>query len=203
MATTIESLAAQSAPATLKNFINGHWVASSSSERLVVPNPATEAPLAYVPLSNAADVQAAVDAARAAAFEWGEMPPPERAGYLFKLREAMLDNREALAKLVTTENGKVLSDATGEVRRGIEVVDFACGAPTLLMGQNLDQVSRGIDSEMVRFPVGVVAGITPFNFPFMVPMWMLPLAIACGNSFILKPSERTPLSSQRIIEICE
>ena len=203
MATTAESLAAQSAPATLKNFINGHWVASSSSERLVVPNPATEAPLAYVPLSNAADVQAAVDAARAAAYEWGEMPPPERAGYLFKLREAMLDNREALAKLVTTENGKVLSDATGEVRRGIEVVDFACGAPTLLMGQNLDQVSRGIDSEMVRFPVGVVAGITPFNFPFMVPMWMLPLAIACGNSFILKPSERTPLSSQRIIEICE
>ena len=203
MATTVESLAAQSAPATLKNYINGQWVASTSNERLVVPNPATEAPLAYVPLSNAADVQAAVDAARAAAYEWGEMPPPERAGYLFKLREAMLDNREALAKLVTTENGKVLSDATGEVRRGIEVVDFACGAPTLLMGQNLDQVSRGIDSEMVRFPVGVVAGITPFNFPFMVPMWMLPLAIACGNSFILKPSERTPLSSQRIIEICE
>ncbi len=165
MATTIESLAAQSAPATLKNYINGQWVASTSNERLVVPNPATEAPLAYVPLSNAADVQAAVDAARAAAYEWGEMPPPERAGYLFKLREAMLDNREALAKLVTTENGKVLSDATGEVRRGIEVVDFACGAPTLLMGQNLDQVSRGIDSEMVRFPVGVVAGITPFNFP--------------------------------------
>ena len=107
MATTIESLAAQSAPATLKNFINGHWVASSSSERLVVPNPATEAPLAYVPLSNAADVQAAVDAARAAAFEWGEMPPPERAGYLFKLREAMLDNREALAKLVATMRARL------------------------------------------------------------------------------------------------
>ena len=117
MTTTAESLAAQSAPATLKNFVNGQWVASSSSERLVVPNPATEEPLAYVPLSNAADVQAAVDAARAAAHEWGEMPPPERAGYLFRLREAMLDNREALAKLVTTENGKVLSDSTGEIGR--------------------------------------------------------------------------------------
>ncbi|MFM2097975.1 MAG: hypothetical protein RIT06_603 [Chloroflexota bacterium] len=202
MGMTIEALAAQKAPATLKNFIGGAWVASTSSEKLVVPNPATEQPLAYVPLSNAADVAAAVAAARAAAHEWGEMPAPERAGYLFKLREALLDNRDALTKLVTTENGKVYSDAAGEVRRGIEVVDFACGAPTLLMGQNLDQVSRGIDSEMVRFPVGVVAGITPFNFPFMVPMWMLPLAIACGNSFILKPSERTPLSSQRIIEIC-
>jgi malonate-semialdehyde dehydrogenase (acetylating)/methylmalonate-semialdehyde dehydrogenase len=203
MPMNIEHLAAQKAPETLKNFIAGRWVASSSNESLVVPNPATEQILAHVPLSNAADVAAAVAGARAAAFEWGEMPPPERATYLFKLREALLDNREALTKLVTTENGKVFSDAAGEVRRGIEVVDFACGAPTLLMGQNLDQVSRGIDSEMVRFPVGVVAGITPFNFPFMVPMWMLPLAIACGNSFILKPSERTPLSSQRIVEICE
>ena len=175
---SIEHLAAQKAPETLKNFIAGRWVASSSSETLVVPNPATEQILAHVPLSNTADVAAAVAGARAAAFEWGEMPPPERATYLFKLREALLDNREALTKLVTTENGKVFSDAAGEVR-------------------------RGIDSEMVRFPVGVVAGITPFNFPLMVPMWMLPLAIACGNSFILKPSERTPLSSQRIVEICE
>jgi malonate-semialdehyde dehydrogenase (acetylating)/methylmalonate-semialdehyde dehydrogenase len=202
MAMTIEYLAKQSSPATLHNFIGGRWVPSTSSEHLVVPNPATEVPLAHVPLSTAADVDAAVTAARAASVEWGEMPPPERAGYLFALREALLDNRDALTKLVTTENGKVYSDAAGEVRRGIEVVDFACGAPTLLMGQNLDQVSRGIDSEMVRFPVGVVAGITPFNFPFMVPMWMLPLAIACGNAFILKPSERTPLASQRIVELC-
>ena len=199
----VEHLAAQKAPETLKNFVAGRWVASSSGESLVIPNPATEQILAHVPLSNAADVDAAVAGARAAAHEWGEMPPPERATYLFKLREALLDNRDALTKLVTTENGKVYSDAAGEVRRGIEVVDFACGAPTLLMGQNLDQVSRGIDSEMVRFPVGVVAGITPFNFPFMVPMWMLPLAIACGNTFILKPSERTPLSSQRIVELCD
>ena len=203
MATTIESLAAQAAPQTLQNFIGGRWVAAASAETLLVPNPATEQPLALVPLSTAADVDAAVAAARAAAVDWGEMPPPERATYLFRLREALLDNRDAITRLVTTENGKVYSDAAGEVRRGIEVVDFACGAPTLLMGQNLDQVSRGIDSEMVRFPVGVVAGITPFNFPFMVPMWMLPLAIACGNSFILKPSERTPLSSQRIVELCQ
>ena len=203
MAMTIEALAAQTAPAVLKNYIGGRWVESAGSERLVVPNPATEEPLAHVPLSTGADVAAAAKAARAAAADWGEMPPPERAAYLFKLREVLLDNRDALTRLVSTENGKVYSDAAGEVRRGIEVVDFACGAPTLLMGQNLDQVSRGIDSEMVRFPVGVVAGITPFNFPFMVPMWMLPLAIACGNAFILKPSERTPLSSQRIVEICE
>ena len=159
MPMTVESLAQQAAPATLRNYIGGRWVPSASSEHLVVPNPATEVPLAHVPLSGAADVDAAVAAARAASADWGEMPPPERAGYLFTLREALLDNRDALTKLVTTENGKVYSDAAGEVRRGIEVVDFACGAPTLLMGQNLDQVSRGIDSEMVRFPVGVVAGI--------------------------------------------
>ena len=156
MALTIEALATQSTPAILKNYIGGRWVESSGSERLVVPNPATETALAHVPLSTGADVANAATAARAAAADWGEMPPPERAAYLFKLREVLLDNRDALTRLVSTENGKVFSDAAGEVRRGIEVVDFACGAPTLLMGQNLDQVSRGIDSEMVRFPVGEI-----------------------------------------------
>ena len=185
----------------LRNFIGGAWVSASTDRHLDVPNPATEELLARVPLSAAADVDAAARAARRAYKDWSELPVPERAGYLFRFREALLDSRDELARLVSTENGKIYADAAGEVRRGIEVVDFACGMPTLLMGSNLDQVSRGIDSELVRFPVGVVAGITPFNFPFMIPMWMIPLAIGCGNTFILKPSERTPLSGVRIVEL--
>ena len=185
----------------LKNFIGGEWVAAQTSEYLDVPNPATEEVLARVPMSSAADVDAAVKAARSAFVDWSELAVPERANYMFLFREALNDYREELTRLCTTENGKVYSDSAGEVRRGIEVVDFACGMPTLMMGTNLDQISKGIDSEMVRFPVGVCAGITPFNFPFMVPLWMYPIALAAGNTFILKPSERTPLSSVRMIEI--
>ncbi len=187
----------------LKNYIGGEWVESQAGEYLDVPNPATEELLARVPLSNAADVAAAARAARRAFEDWSEVPVPERANHMFRFREAVLDNRDELIRLVTTENGKIYSDAAGEVRRAIEVIDFACGMPTLMMGTNLDQISRGIDSELVRFPVGVVAGITPFNFPFMVPLWMIPIAIAAGNSFILKPSERTPLSSVRIAELLD
>ncbi|MDQ2935147.1 MAG: CoA-acylating methylmalonate-semialdehyde dehydrogenase [Chloroflexota bacterium] len=185
----------------LKNFIGGEWVAAQTSEYLDVPNPASEELLARVPLSTAADVDAAVKAARRAFEDWSELAVPERANYMFLFREALNDYRDELTRLCTTENGKVYSDSAGEVRRGIEVVDFACGMPTLMMGTNLDQISKGIDSELVRFPVGVCAGITPFNFPFMVPLWMYPLAIAAGNTFILKPSERTPLTSVRTIEI--
>ena len=185
----------------LKNFIGGEWVAAQTSEYLDVPNPATEEVLARVPMSSAADVDAAVKAARSAFVDWSELAVPERANYMFLFREALNDYREELTRLCTTENGKVYSDSAGEVRRGIEVVDFACGMPTLMMGTNLDQISKGIDSEMVRFPVGVCAGITPFNFPFMVPLWMYPIALAAGNTFILKPSERTPLSAVRTIEI--
>ncbi len=185
----------------LKNFIGGQWVAAQTSEYLDVPNPATEELLARIPLSTAADVDAAVKAARRAFEDWSELAVPERANYMFLFREALNDYRDELTRLCTTENGKVYSDSAGEVRRGIEVVDFACGMPTLMMGTNLDQISKGIDSELVRFPVGVCAGITPFNFPFMVPLWMYPLAIAAGNTFILKPSERTPLSSVRMVEI--
>ena len=185
----------------LRNFIGGEWVASHTTEYLDVPNPATEEVLARVPLSTTADVDEAVKAARRAYEDWSELSVPERANYMFGFREALLDNREELIRLVTTENGKIYTDAAGEVRRGIEVVDFACGMPTLMMGTNLDQISRGIDSELVRFPVGVCAGITPFNFPFMVPLWMIPLAIAAGNTFVHKPSERTPLSAVRIAEL--
>jgi malonate-semialdehyde dehydrogenase (acetylating) / methylmalonate-semialdehyde dehydrogenase len=185
----------------LKNFIGGEWVPSQASEWLDVPNPATEELLARVPMSTAADVDLAANAARAAFADWSELAVPERAGYMFRFREALNDYREELIRLCTTENGKIYADSAGEVRRGIEVVDFACGMPTLMMGTNLDQISKGIDSELVRFPVGVCAGITPFNFPFMVPLWMYPLAIAAGNTFILKPSERTPLSAVRTVEI--
>jgi malonate-semialdehyde dehydrogenase (acetylating) / methylmalonate-semialdehyde dehydrogenase len=185
----------------LQNFIGGEWVTSQAGDYLDVPNPASEEVLARVPMSTAADVDAAARAARRAFEDWSELSVPERAGYMFRFREALLDNREELTRLVTTENGKIYSDAAGEVRRGIEVVDFSCGMPTLMMGTNLDQVSKGIDSELVRFPVGVCAGITPFNFPFMVPLWMYPIALAAGNTFILKPSERTPLSAVRTIEL--
>jgi len=187
----------------LKNFIGGEWVSAQTTQYLDVPNPATEELLARVPLSTAADVDAAARAARRAFVDWSEVPVPERATYMFRFREAVLDNREELIRLVTTENGKIYADSAGEVRRGIEVIDFACGMPTLMMGTNLDQISRGIDSELVRFPVGVCAGITPFNFPFMVPLWMIPIAIAAGNTFIHKPSERTPLSAIRIGELLD
>ncbi|MFN2484567.1 MAG: CoA-acylating methylmalonate-semialdehyde dehydrogenase [Candidatus Limnocylindria bacterium] len=199
--TTSHGVPASAYRGELHNFVDGRWVPAATDRYLDVPNPATEELLARVPLSTSADVDAAARAARRAYEDWSEVSVPERANYLFKFREALLDSREELIRLVTTENGKIYTDAAGEVRRGIEVVDFACGMPTLMMGTNLDQVSKGIDSELVRFPVGVVAGITPFNFPFMVPLWMIPLAIGCGNTFILKPSERTPLSAIRSIEL--
>jgi malonate-semialdehyde dehydrogenase (acetylating)/methylmalonate-semialdehyde dehydrogenase len=202
------TLPAREIPATayrgdLKNWIGGEWAPAQTSEWLAVPNPATEELLARVPLSTAADVDAAARAARRAYETRSEVPVPERATYMFRYREAVMDNRDELIRIVTTENGKIYSDAAGEVRRAIEVIDFACGIPTLMMGTNLDQISRGIDSELVRFPVGVCAGITPFNFPFMVPLWMIPIAIAAGNTFIHKPSERTPLSAVRIGELLD
>ncbi len=200
---TAREIPASAYKGDLKNFIGGQWVAAQTNQYLDVPNPATEEILARVPMSTAADVDAATHAARRAYADWSELAVPERANYMFKFREALNDYHDELTRLCTTENGKVYSDSFGEVRRGIEVVDFACGMPSLMQGYNLDQISKGIDSEMVRFPVGVVAGITPFNFPFMVPLWMLPIAIAAGNTFVLKPSERTPLSATRTVEILQ
>ncbi len=185
----------------LENLINGRFVEANAVERLDVPNPSTRELLAQVPLSSGEDVDRAAAAAAAAFEEWSQVPPAERARVMFRYRDILELHKDELARLVTLENGKNLDDARGEVRRGIEVVEFACGIPTLLMGSVLPNVSREIDSEMIRFPVGVVAGITPFNFPCMVPMWLFPIAIACGNTFILKPSERTPLSSNRLAEL--
>lgn len=185
----------------LQNFIGGTWVASSSSRVEDVPNPATRLKIAQVPLSNKEDVAAAVIAAENAFPEWSKTPAPKRARILFKYHALLIEHQEELAELITQENGKSYEDAYGEVLRGIECVEFAAGAPTLLMGSVLPEIAPSIDSEMFRYPLGVVAGITPFNFPMMVPCWMFPLAIACGNTFILKPSERTPMLANRLAEL--
>ncbi|QKE72891.1 CoA-acylating methylmalonate-semialdehyde dehydrogenase [Arthrobacter citreus] len=187
----------------LKNYIGGEWVESTSSQTEVVINPATGEELAIVPLSTREDVDKAVQAAHDAFQSWSQVSVPKRARILFKYQQLLVENWDELAKLVTVENGKSYSEAYGEVQRGIECVEFAAGAPTLMMGKQLPDIATNIESGMYRYPIGVVGGITPFNFPMMVPCWMFPLAIACGNSFVLKPSERTPLLAARLAELFE
>ncbi|MBM3450373.1 MAG: CoA-acylating methylmalonate-semialdehyde dehydrogenase [Armatimonadetes bacterium] len=186
---------------TLTNFIGGAWRPSVSGHFEDVPNPATGAVIACVPFSTGDEVDAAVQAAAHAYPAWRDRPVVERARVMFSYRELLERHFEELATIVTKENGKTIDDARGEVRRGIEVVEFACGMPTLMMGSVLEDVSRGIDSEFTRYPLGVVAGICPFNFPVMIPLWMMPIAIAAGNTFVLKPSERTPQGGARLAEL--
>ncbi|MCM3791349.1 CoA-acylating methylmalonate-semialdehyde dehydrogenase [Domibacillus indicus] len=186
---------------TLQNYINGEWVESLSSQTETVVNPATGEEIAQVPLSTKEDVDRAVQAASEAFKTWSQTAVPKRARILFKYQQLLVDNWEELAKLITIENGKSLSEAMGEVQRGIECVEFAAGAPTLMMGSQLPDIATNIESGMYRYPVGVVGGITPFNFPMMVPCWMYPLAIACGNTFVLKPSERTPLLAAKLVDL--
>ncbi|WP_453990232.1 CoA-acylating methylmalonate-semialdehyde dehydrogenase [Bacillus nitroreducens] len=185
----------------LKNYINGEWVEALGTETLEVPNPATKETIVRVPLSSKEDVDLAVKAAREAFKTWKNTPVPKRARILYKYHYLLTENHEKLAKLVVQENGKAYKEAYGEVQRGIECVEFAAGAPTLMMGETLSNIAEDIDSEMFRYPLGVVGGITPFNFPMMVPMWMFPLAIACGNTFVLKPSERTPILANEIARL--
>ncbi len=187
----------------VRNYIDGKWADSKSSEWQDVVNPATGEVLASVPLNGGQDVDAAANAAHAAFLEWRNTPPGDRIQYLFKLKQALEDNFEDLARVLTMENGKPLADARGELRRGIENVEVACGIPTMMQGQTLENIARGIDELMIRQPVGVVAAITPFNFPGMIPLWFLPYAIACGNAMIVKPSERVPLTMQRFFEIVD
>ncbi|HZG72759.1 MAG TPA: CoA-acylating methylmalonate-semialdehyde dehydrogenase [Chondromyces sp.] len=187
--------------AILKNFINGEWVDADTSETLEVTNPATNEVLTRVPISSKNDVNLAVAAAKKAFKLWKKVPVPKRARILFKYHTLLTEHHEELARLVVQENGKAYKEAYGEVQRGIECVEFAAGTPTLMMGESLSGIAEEIDSEMFRYPVGVVGGITPFNFPMMVPLWMFPLAIACGNTFVLKPSERTPLLSNKLAEL--
>ncbi|MCM3632658.1 CoA-acylating methylmalonate-semialdehyde dehydrogenase [Paenibacillus camelliae] len=185
----------------LHNYINGAWQAAHSEQSLTVPNPATGEGMASVPLSSVADVDAAVQAAEQAFPAWKSTPVPKRARILFAYQQLLLKHQHELAELITKENGKSYSEAAGEVQRGIECVEFAAGAPTLMMGSHLPDIATGLESAMYRYPMGVVAGITPFNFPMMVPCWMFPIAIACGNTFVLKPSERTPLLANRLAQL--
>ncbi|MDF0726683.1 CoA-acylating methylmalonate-semialdehyde dehydrogenase [Cytobacillus sp. S13-E01] len=185
----------------LLNYINGEWVESLSTSYIEVPNPATGEVLAEVPLSSKEDVELAINNAAEVFKTWSRTPVPKRARVLFKYQQLLMENYEELARLITMENGKNLEEARGEVQRGIECVEFAAGAPTLMMGSVLPDIATDMESAMYRYPVGVVGGITPFNFPMMVPCWMFPLAIACGNTFVLKPSERTPILAARLVEL--
>jgi malonate-semialdehyde dehydrogenase (acetylating) / methylmalonate-semialdehyde dehydrogenase len=183
------------------SFIGGRLREPHAADAHPIPDPATGQTIAELPYSTTGEIDEAVAAARVAFPDWAEEPVPDRAQVLFRFKALLEEQFDEIAALVTRENGKTLAEARGEVRRGIEVVDFACGAPTLLMGSALDQIANGIDARLVRFPVGVVAGITPFNFPNMVPLWMIPTALACGNTFVLKPSQQTPLSAMRLAEL--
>ncbi len=180
----------------LKNYVGGEWIPSTVSRVEEVKNPATEELLARCPLGSVEDAAAAVAAARAAFPGWRETPVQDRIQFLFRLKQSLEDHAEELAVIVTEENGKTLPESRGSVRRGIQMVEAACGAPSLLMGQSLEEVARGIDCESVRQPMGVFACIAPFNFPAMVPLWFYPFAVACGNTFVCKPSEKVPLSQQ-------
>jgi malonate-semialdehyde dehydrogenase (acetylating)/methylmalonate-semialdehyde dehydrogenase len=187
----------------LPNYINGRWQQATTTEWLDVSNPATGELIAQVPISTDADVTAAVDAAAAAYPEWRRTPPEDRIQPLFKLKQLLEEHIDELGRIITQENGKTLSEAKGELRRAIENVEVACGIPMMMQGYNLEDVARSIDEMMIRQPLGVVAAITPFNFPAMIPFWFLPYAIACGNTFILKPSERVPLTMRRAFELLD
>ena len=189
--------------AEIGHFVNGRRTAGTSGRRQPVFNPATGAVARQVALASAAEVDTAVAAAKAAFPAWADTPPLRRARVLNAFLGLLNQHRDTLAAMITSEHGKVFSDAQGEVSRGIDIVEFACGIPQLLKGDYTDQVSTGIDNWTMRQALGVVAGITPFNFPCMVPMWMYPVAIACGNAFILKPSERDPSPSIFMAELLE
>ncbi|HZS58142.1 MAG TPA: CoA-acylating methylmalonate-semialdehyde dehydrogenase [Gemmatimonadaceae bacterium] len=185
----------------IPNYIAGSWRPSSAADCVAVTNPATGELLGETPLSTAADVDAAVSAASAAFPAWRRTPPGERIQYLFALKVLLDQHIDELARIITTENGKTLGEAKAEIRRGIENVEVACGIPSLMQGYNLEDVTPGVDETLIRQPLGVVAAITPFNFPIMIPFWFLPYAIACGNTLVIKPSERVPLSMQRALEL--
>jgi len=185
----------------IRNLIGSEWRLPEDSSSLPIYNPATGEVIEQVPLSGAREVDAAVRAASEAFRPWSRSAVMDRVRLMFRFKALLEDHFEDLAAIVTRHHGKTLDEARGEVRRGIEVVDFACGAPTLLQGRTLRDVSGGVDQDLYRYPVGVCAGAPPFNFPVMIPLWMFPLAVVAGNTFVLKPSERTPLGAERLAEI--
>jgi malonate-semialdehyde dehydrogenase (acetylating)/methylmalonate-semialdehyde dehydrogenase len=188
---------------TILNFFGGIWQASNSSDVLEVVNPATTKTISTVPLSTAQEVDQAVQAANEAFDSWKRIPPTERIQYLFRLKDLLEDHFDDLACTITIENGKTLKESEGEMRRAIENVEVACGIPTMMQGGILEDIAPGIDEYMLRQPLGVCAIVSPFNFPGMIPFWFMPYALACGNSVIVKPSERTPLTMQKVFHLLD
>lgn len=187
----------------LLNYINGEWQPSSASEFLEVVNPATNQAIARVPLSPAQEIDQAAQAAAAAFPQWRRTPPNDRVQYLFKLKALMESHLDELARTITLECGKTLGEARAEMQRAIENVEVACGIPMLMQGDILEDIATGIDEIMIRQPLGVAAVIAPFNFPGMIPFWFLPYAIACGNTYLIKPSEKVPLTMQLVVRLLE
>ena len=185
----------------LPNYINGEWQKSTATEHLEVINPATAEVLAKVPLSPALEVNQAAEAAAKAFINWRRTPPTQRVQYLFLLKYLLEEHLEDIARTITLECGKTLAESRGEMRRAIENVEIACGIPMMMQGSNLEDIARGIDEMMIRQPLGVCAAICPFNFPGMIPFWFLPYALACGNTYIIKPSEKVPLTMQKIFNL--
>lgn len=188
---------------TLRNYINNEWRPSSASEYLDVTNPATAEVIGKVPLSPAAEVDQAAQGAAEALVEWRRTPPTERIQYLFKLKNLLDEHFDELTRTITMECGKTLDESRGEMRRAVENVEVACGIPSLMQGYNLEDIATGIDEIMIRQPVGVCAAIAPFNFPGMIISWFMPYAIACGNTYIVKPSEKVPLTMQKVFSLLE
>lgn len=188
---------------TLRNYVGGKWESATVSQTIPVRNPATGEVIAEAPLSNAADIAKAVQAASSALVTWRRTPPGDRIQPLFRLKALLDANFSDIARLITQECGKTLAESEGELRRGIENVEVATGIPSLMMGSNLEDIASGIDELMIRQPVGVVGVITPFNFPGMIPLWFLPYAVACGNTIVLKPSEKTPMTMARVMELIQ
>lgn len=193
----MSAIAAPSVP----NFISGQWATPAVKQATPVHNPSTGEVIALTPQSGGNEVNAAVEAAQKAFVSWSATPVLQRAKVLFRCRQVLNEHFDELSRLICRENGKTLEEARGDVTRGLEVLEFACNIPHLLKGDSLPQIAEHIDGLTMREPLGVCAGITPFNFPVMVPMWMFPLAIACGNTFVLKPSEKVPLSANRLAEL--
>jgi len=189
--------------AKVPHYIDGQWVESNAREWSEILNPATGESLGKVPISDAAEVTKAIDAAAAAYPAWRRTPPEDRIQPLFKLKQLLEDHVDDISRLITQENGKTFTEAKAEMRRAIENVEVACGIPIMMQGYNLEDVARGIDEMMIRQPLGVTAAIVPFNFPGMIAFWFLPYAIATGNTFILKPSERVPLTMRYVYELLE
>jgi malonate-semialdehyde dehydrogenase (acetylating)/methylmalonate-semialdehyde dehydrogenase len=187
----------------IQNYVGGAWREASATESLPIRNPATGEEIGRVPLSTASDVDAAVQAAKAAFPAWRSTPSPERARVMFRFRALLEEHKEELATQLTIEHGKIIAETRGEVQRGIENVEHACGIPTLMMGDTIEEISSGIDSASWRQPLGVFSVITPYNFPVMIPLWFWPYAVATGNTVVLKPSEQDPLTHQKIVELAE